>query len=213
MNKLSIGAIIFILIFSLASICLPVLAQDGASITPTNWDHLGIVWSRLGQRVTLNGTIATLTFPLAKTGSPTGDVTFAVRRVSDDSIIVSEVWWDVSELTDVWFTWYEVAFDSPTFISEEVRLSCEWDGGNATDYVMYGYRTGSVATGESYTNYITVQHSWHDIGEAEEGAYAYTYGTIVPVSLDGGGTNIPAICISIAGVGVLAFVGIKRRHK
>jgi hypothetical protein len=203
--------ILVIFVLLLVFVGTPTLAQD--AITPTSWDPLGIVWSRLGQKLTLNGSVAKLAFALAKTGSPTGDVTFAIRTVSNDTVIASEVWGDAGQLTDTWFTWYEVTFDSPVFINEEVRLSCEWSGGDADNYVMFGYRSGNVITGQYYTNYA--KHSWHDIEESEEGCYNYTYGTIVPVSLDGRSTNIPVICASIAGVGVLAFVGIqvKRRHK
>jgi hypothetical protein len=202
--------VIFVLLFLFVG--TPTLAQDSVYITPTSWDLLGMVWSRLGQKLTLNGSVAKLAFALAKTGSPTGDVTFAIRTTSNDTIIVSKVWGDASQLTDTWFTWYEVTFDSPIFINEEVRLSCEWDGGDAENYVMFGYRSGNVITGQYYTNYA--QHSWHDIEESEEGCYNYTYGTSVPAQ-NGRSMNIPVICASIAGVGALAFVGIqvKRRHK
>lgn len=138
-----------------------------------SYDPLGIVWIRLGQRLVIpNRKVLTLAFCLQKIGDPTGDVTFAIRDL-EGNIIVSEVLGDAS-IIDVKRSWYEVTFSSPKIIDEEVRLSCEWGPGDKDNHLGYMYRTGNPKPGEWYTNYYAYGQ-WHDIGEAEEGNYKYTY--------------------------------------
>lgn len=215
-----------LLVLTVASILLlcsvPVLADDNTvQITPTSWEPLGKgVFIRLGQRITIpNRIITELAFPLAKYGSPIGDITFAIRRVSDDSIIASEVWGDASNLTGTWYDWYEVSFDFPALINEEVRFSCEWGGGDANNYVQYGYRSGDMVTGEYYTNFYHNYSPWHDIGEDEEGAYSYTYKievdeVINEVDRSGGSTTTAVlVCIVIIGVTALTPLAIRARRR
>lgn len=134
----------------------------------------GKVWTRLGQRITIDGwTIVSLAFKLARVGSPTGDVTFAIRRIADDSVIASEVWGNASAIaTDP--TEYSVTFATPVYVNEEVRICAEFYGGDADNYLKFGYYSGNHKPGEFYTNYMEYGY-WHDIGEAEEAGYKLTY--------------------------------------
>lgn len=126
---------------------------------------------RLGQRLTIsNRTVTKLAFFLCKVTSPTGDVTFTIRKVSDDSIIQSEVWGDASNLpTDV--NWEEAEFTSPTNINEEVRILCEYAGGDSLNYVRVYDHIQDEKANEYETLYIssyTDQATW-------DGTYKYTY--------------------------------------
>lgn len=98
--------------------------------------HIYVGKPRAGQKLTIaNRKVTKLGFWICKIGSPTGDVTFAIRRVSDDSVILSKRWGDASELVPDVATYEEVTFDSPTTINEDVRLSCEWAGPGGVDYI------------------------------------------------------------------------------
>ena len=52
-----------------------------------------------GQKLTIaNRKVTKLGFWLFKGGDPTGNVTFQIRKVSDDSLIASQVWGDAADL-------------------------------------------------------------------------------------------------------------------
>jgi len=127
---------------------------------------------REGQRLTIsNRRVPELSFRLAKMGSPTGDVTFAIRKVSDDSIIVSKVWGDASALPPGASTWPEVTFDSPVLINEEVRLSCEFSGGDSSNCIQTYLNIPSVKEDEFLVLYVSF---WED-RPTEDICYRYTY--------------------------------------
>ena len=155
---------------------IPTQVPDGnveAQASYTSWDPLGTTWTRLGQILTIpDRRVKSLSFHLGKIGVISGDVIFTIRDL-DDNIILSKVWGDASEVPEK-STWLEVTFNNPVTINEEVRVSCEWEGkGDADNCLQYSYRTGDKKPGECYTNY---RFQWHDIGEAEEGNYKYTFG-------------------------------------
>ena len=126
---------------------------------------------RHGQRLTIpNRKVTKLAFITRKLGSPTGAVTFTIRKVSDDSIILSKVWGDASALT-IDYVWVEVIFDTPATINEEVRILVEFSGGSINNDVLATYQNTDVKAGEvttaytaSYTDYAT-----------NDSTYRYTY--------------------------------------
>ena len=129
---------------------------------------------RVGQRLTIpNRTITKLSFRLYKRGSPTGNVTLTIRKVSDDSILASKVWGNASALvaTDYPGAWTEVTFDTPVLVDEEVRILVEYSGGNSSNYVGYVYRSADVKADEFYTYYLA---SYTDV-TAQDHTYIYTY--------------------------------------
>lgn len=127
--------------------------------------------TRGGQRLTItNRDVITLAFKAQKSGSPTGDVTFTIRKVSDDSIIASKVWGDASAI--VAGEWMEVTFDTPVTVNEEVRILFEFTGGNANNRIGHWGSGTDVKAGEYYTRYLSGAYnnvtSWDSI-------YRYTY--------------------------------------
>jgi len=125
---------------------------------------------RAGQRLTIPGrTVSKLSFHISKFGSPTGDVTFTIRKVSDSSIIASKVLCDAADLVS---GWNEVTLDTPVFINEEVRIGVEFSGGNAVNRVQYYYQNSDVKADEYAFRYVSAyidSTGW-------DGTYIYTYG-------------------------------------
>lgn len=148
---------------------------------------------RDGQRLTISDREVTkLAFCLAKHGSPTGNITFTIRRVSNDSIILSKVWGDAADLsTDL--AWKEVTFDSPATINEEVRVAFEASGGDIGNYINSVYAT-NVKEGEYYSWWSSAGASeWTD-GPQYDFVYRYTYTAIVvvPTVTTQAATNVQA---------------------
>ena len=167
-------------------------------------------WTRLGQRLTIpDREITGVGYKVFRVGNPTGNITISIRDVQTDEVIVCEVWGDASELPELGSSEYcGVTLSTPIKINQEVRLCVEYYGGNSTDYCVAAYYTGDKITGESYTNY---RNQWHDIGEAEEGSYYYTYiCEVTPPPGDGdvnGKPNMAIIAALIAGF-VVCVLGI-----
>ena len=126
---------------------------------------------RHGQRLTIpNRTVTELGFALRLYGLPTGDITYTIRRVSDDSIILSKVWGDASSLNTTWnLRW--VIFDSPALIDEEVRIAVEFSGGDSSNRVEVIFQGSDVKADECRTRYTT---SWIEYG-VHDSYYLYTY--------------------------------------
>ncbi len=126
-----------------------------------------------GQRLTISDREVTkLAFLLFKSGNPTGDVTFTVRKVSDKSLIMSKVW-GVAGDVPASATWLEVTFDTPTTINEEVRILVEHSGYNDANFLVFRCQTTDVKADEMWTR--------GSVGApvdmaAWDGAYKYTYG-------------------------------------
>lgn len=124
---------------------------------------------RGGQRLTIpNREVTKLGFWLRKRNNPTGDVTFEIRRVSDDGLIVSKVLGDASGLQDP-VNYEEVTFDTPTNINEEVRICIYYPFGDLTDNVRLNYQDSDVKADE----YLTYG-GWSDFTDLDC-AYIYTY--------------------------------------
>jgi hypothetical protein len=69
-----------------------------------------------------------------KQGSPSGDVTFAIRKVSDDSAIISEVWGNASAFTA---TTASLDFTSSPFTvpAGEYYFSVEFNDGDGSNHL------------------------------------------------------------------------------
>lgn len=132
-------------------------------------------WCILGQRLIIpDRYVSAIGYHVWKVGNPTDNITFSIYNATTNELIISKFWGDASNLTTWGSGGYQVVtLDNPIKISGEVKLCVEYYGGNSESYCASGYYSGDLITGESYTNYRYGQ--WHDIGEAEEGSYHYTW--------------------------------------
>jgi len=127
---------------------------------------------RAGQRLTIpNRKVTKLAFLIRRGGSPTGNITYEIRRVSDDSLIVSKVWGDAGALPTI-NTWVEVTFDTPPTINEEVRICFYYPGGNASNCIFFRYQNTNVKAGEYLTLWLSP--SWIAYSTLDD-AYRYKY--------------------------------------
>lgn len=137
---------------------------------------------RMGQRLTIaNRRVTKLAFMLKKMGSPTGDIVFTIRKVTDDTIIASQVWGDAADLpTEI--DWCEAEFDTPPTVDEEVRILCEPAGGDGTNYLLHYFNTSDVKGDE---NMCRLTNATYDDFSTYDDAYRYKYnipGEAVPKS-------------------------------
>ncbi len=149
----------------------PILSEEQTS-QDSFWMLLsGVVTIRAGQKLTIsNRSVLTLSLLLKKQGSPTGDVTFTIRKVSDDSVILSKVWGDASGLQGS-ATWEKVTFDAAAAINEEVRMLAEYSNGDFLNHVRIYYDSSDVKGGEGFTKYANGAYT----DESYDGAYKYEY--------------------------------------
>lgn len=131
--------------------------------------------TRVGQKLTIsNRTVTSLTFRLFRLVAPTGDVTFTIRKVSNDDIIASKVWGDAGDLSPVPQD-AEVTFDTPTLVNEEVRISCEFSGGDVDNCIVINFQNTDVKADEGLSYY---DGSWTDEdgnGNDYDCRYSYQY--------------------------------------
>lgn len=126
---------------------------------------------RVGQRLTIsNRRVTHLSFIHRKEGSPTGNITYRIRRVSDDSIINEKILGDASALTTSYVR-YEVTFDTPVLINEEVKLLAEYSGGDNDNKVWVLFQWSDVKADEYLTKYTTS----YTEEPTKDCAYIYTY--------------------------------------
>lgn len=145
-----------------------------------------------GQRLSVDArTITKISFKLKKTGSPTGDVTFRIYDVAEDSIVATKVLGNASSLTTS-PVWYEATLDTPYVAdsemiwndSEDVKawiggylLYVEFTNGDASNYVQVQYSSADVKAKEWAVKYSPTQAPG-DSGTEYEGAdcvYRYKY--------------------------------------
>lgn len=127
------------------------------------------VHSRVGQKLPIiNREVTKIAFLLNKIGTPTGDVVFTIRKVSDDSIIVSKLWGDAADLQAA-LTWEELELDTPTFVNEEVRLMVEYVGSSK---IGSRFQSTDVKAGESRADYYL--GGYQDTPD-HDGTYRYKY--------------------------------------
>ena len=113
-------------------------------------------------------------------GSPTGDLTFTVRRTSNGSVILTKVWGDAANI--IAGAWMEVTFDSPVTVNEEVRLQVEYAGGDISNRIKIFLTTPSVISGENAGRYLSGAYNDQVTWDA---VYRYTY--------TGGGSSNPTV--------------------
>ncbi len=129
-------------------------------------------YQRVGQRLLIpNRKILKLGFWLQKLEAPTGDITFEIRKVSDDSVILSKVWGDAADVPPD-YTYEEKTFDTPEIINEEVRIDARFEGGNATNQIRVAIQASDVKPDEFSTWYK--EGAWAD-QETFDSAYRYKY--------------------------------------
>ena len=138
-----------------------------------SWYQLyGASQGRAGQRLTItNRRVHKLAFYTQKAGSPTGDVTMEIRRVSDDSLIASKVWGDASAVSST-IGWIESTLDEPPIVNEEVRLVLKFEGGDSGNYIRTCYQNTDVKADEYYWRWLTdhyEEYTSHDC------TYKYAY--------------------------------------
>ena len=133
----------------------------------------GVNWDRIGQRLIIsNRTVSKLAFKTKRVGSLSSTITFTIRKVSNDSIIVSKVYGSASSVpTSAGFI--EVTFDTPVLINEQVRILMEWSGtlGDVNNYLEFWATTSSVKPSENVSRY-NVSYTDTAVWDA---TYRYTY--------------------------------------
>ncbi len=121
--------------------------------------------------------VVKLAFPLCKYGSPTGDVTFNIRRGIDQSLICSKVWGDAADLpTYPTIIWAEVEFDDPQTINDVVIIEFVFTGGDAGNQLFGQFMESDVKAGENKVRYVG--GDWFQ-DSLEDAAYRYTYTVLV----------------------------------
>jgi len=196
-------------IIAIAAILVLLIGASTASAADTcrvqmpasGHDFLGQpgVWVRLGQRLTIpDRKVTSIGYHVRRVGSPTGDIVISLRDAETGMAIFTAVWGDASELPEGGSQGYcEVVLTPPIRVNGDVRICAEYYGGNETDYCLAGYATGDKVPGEWYTNYLHYG-VWHDIGEAEEGAYCYEY-VCEEASPGGGFSSLTWALIALGG--------------
>ena len=117
-----------------------------------------LMGTRLGQKKTINnGHVPKISFYMYKGGSPAGNITFTIRRTSNDSIIVSKVWGDASTLPTS-PTWESVIFDSQPLINEQIYLLAEWSGSGG--FVILKASGSDVKANENAVAYSSSYGNW-----------------------------------------------------
>ncbi len=130
--------------------------------------------TRGGQRLTISArSVEKLRFWLKiAVGSPVGDIKFNIYAVDDDELLASKVLFDASSLTGT-FVEYEVTFNSPVVINEEVRIVVVKDTDLSDgDFIHTAFINSDVKASEQRTHLS--DGSWIDNGSADF-TYSYTY--------------------------------------
>ena len=226
-----IAAVLALLIAILACTPLYTSAADveRVAIPGSGWDDLGNRsptgmphhWNRLGQRLTIPGQrIVSIGYMVCKVGNPTGDVILSIRDSQTDEVIASKVWGDASQLPERSVAsgkYIEVEFIRPVWVRGDVRISVEYYDGDLDNHALAAYWKGDRIPGQWYTNHFNYNY-WHDIGEAEEGSYMYTYlvGDAKPPKVNGAGGEGDAprtLIFVVAGVALAACVVLLKARR
>ncbi|MBA7630708.1 hypothetical protein ES703_38232 [subsurface metagenome] len=131
-----------------------------------------VIRPAVGQRLTIaNRQLTKLGFWLKKHGSPTADITFRIRRVSDNGLIAEKVWGNAADLPET-DTYEEVTLDTPVTINEEVRISPWYEAGDGNNCVRVSSKGADVKANEVHTSYLSEE--WSDDG-SRDCTYRYKY--------------------------------------
>lgn len=113
-----------------------------------DWYVAAFGWAIHGQRLTIpNRKVTKLGFWLKRKGNPNVTIIFGIRRVSNDAIIVEQVWGNSSQIGTT-PTYCELEFDTPPIINEEVRIYSAYDGGWMNNLVWTRVQNSDVKAGE-----------------------------------------------------------------
>jgi len=136
------------------------------------WSSAEVEELRCGQRLPISSRVVSkLGFWLAKYDSPVADITFRVRKVSNDAILAEKLWGSASGLTgDAVF--YEVTLTTPVFVNEEARILAEFMGEGGANTIEV-YRQGTDVKPGEFATY-KVDGAYSD-GTSQDIAYRYTY--------------------------------------
>ena len=137
-------------------------------------------WDRIGQRLTIsNRKVSDLYFKTYKVGSPSGTITFAIRKVSNDAILASTVWGNAGDVSaNTAGVWIGATFNSAVNINEEVRTLMEWSGsiGSTTNYLAFMGASTDVKASEYVTRYYAAGNGYTGYDEATwDTTYYYIY--------------------------------------
>lgn len=160
--------------------------------------------TRYGQRLTIsNRSVTKLAFKAEiDQGSPTGDLTFTIRKVSNDAVLLTKVWADAS--TIVSGAWMEVTFDSPATVNEEVRIQVEYAGGDISNRIAVYGTTPSVKASEYAGRYLSAAYNDQVTWDA---VYRYTYSGVSTTPTVTTQANTNTIAISSTGNGTIVDTG------
>lgn len=128
--------------------------------------------NRVGQELTIpDREVTKLGFWLSKLGAPSGDITFTIRKESDDGVLLTKVWGNATALTTT-PTYKEITFDTPQTINELVRICVEFSGGDVDNRVYMSEQDTDVKADEFMVFFY--DSAWFD-SAATDAAYRYTY--------------------------------------
>jgi len=144
---------------------------------------------RAGNRLTIsNRTVTKLGFWLSKNGSPSGNLTFTVRRESNDAVLLSKVWGNATSLTTS-PVYREATFVTPALVNELVYILCEWGGADPANYPKFHCQNSDIKASE----YMVRKYPAEYLPEAaKDAAYIYTYQDPVVAAAGGGPANLVA---------------------
>jgi len=132
---------------------------------------------RLGQRLTIaNRKVVKLGFWLKKHHSPSGTIYFQIRRYSNKSLIAGQFAVNQQDVSTT-PTYYEVEFDTPPTVNEEVIICTELTCSSSNVQVATRYQSSDVKANEQTIRYRSFE--WGEYGSWDT-AYRYTYRVDIP---------------------------------
>ncbi len=159
--------------------------------------------SRSGQKLPVSyRVISKLGFWLHKVLTPPGNVTFAIYKVSNGALFGSKLLGLANDLTTS-PVYYEVVFDTPIAINEEVYIAVVDTETSGTDYIRVSAQgSGDVKPDEVFAAFYN--GAWHDSIGADC-AYIYTYTISIPTVTTQAVTDITSR--SAIGNGTIVAIG------
>lgn len=129
---------------------------------------------RGGQRLTIaNREVTKLGFWMRKYGTPPGSYYFAIRKVSNDAVLVRELVDAANNLTEV-ISYKEHTFAAPTTVNEEVRILVEYNLGDGANMITTYFQNADVKSGEYRCYYQDAAYVDYSV-PGDDHAYRYTY--------------------------------------
>ncbi len=136
-----------------------------------------------------NRTVTKLSFYLKKVGAPSGtNVTFKISQDDGGSNLASQTFAIASIGTSV--AWCEATLATPLLVNERAWLTCEYTGGDASNYICAGINSSVVKANESLISNALpdaaagADVSWEDAAQDCAYKYKYTAGAAVTNGVD-----------------------------